>query len=194
MEPRIAEVARRIHALREDMNFSLAEMAEAAGVSIAEYKAAEGGETDLSFTFLYRCAEQLGVDMIDLLTGEAPHLTGYSLMRKGDGLSIRRREGFEYLHLAPNFKNKLCEPFLVTAPSREAEQNMPIALSRHVGQEFDFVISGQLRFAYEDHVEELAAGDALLYDSGRGHGMIATGGAPCTFLAIVLKDHDADTV
>ncbi len=26
-----------------------------------------------------------------------------------------------------------------------------------------------------------------MYDSGRGHGMIATGGEPCTFLAIVMK-------
>ena len=44
-----------------------------------------------------------------------------------------------------------------------------------------------MRFAYEDHIEELQAGDCLLYDSGRGHGMIAIGGEPCTFLAIVMK-------
>ena len=26
-----------------------------------------------------------------------------------------------------------------------------------------------------------------MYDSSRGHGMIATGGEPCTFLAVVMK-------
>lgn len=190
MEPNIKEVAGRIRALREDMDLTMQEMADATGRSVAEYAAQESGEHDLSFTFLYKCAERLGVDVIELLTGENPHLTGYSLTRAADGLSIKRRAGFEYLHKAPHFKGKLCEPFLVTAPYLEEEQNEPIHLSRHAGQEFDYILSGKMRFAYEDHVEELEAGDALLYDSGRGHGMIAIEGEPCTFLAIVIRPHE----
>ncbi len=192
MEPNIAEVAGRIRSLREDMDLTMQEMAEATGRTVAEYAEMESGEQDLSFTFLYRCAERFGVDMIELLTGEGPHLTGYSVVRSGEGLSIKRRAGFEYRHLAPTFKHKLCEPFFVTAPYKAEEQDLPIHLSRHGGQEFNYIVSGNMRFAYEGHVEELGAGDALLYDSGRGHGMIATGGAPCTFLAIVLKEHDAE--
>ena len=187
MEPNIKEVAGRIRALREDMEITMQEMAEATGRSVTEYAAQESGEKDLSFTFLYKCAKRLGVDVIELLTGENPHLSGYSLMRAGDGLSIKRRAGFEYLHKAPHFKNKLAEPFLVTAPYLEEEQNEPIHLSYHTGQELDFIISGKMRFAYEDHIEELEAGDLLMYDSGRGHGMIAIGGEPCVFLAVVLK-------
>ena len=141
----------------------------------------------LSFTFLYKCAEKFGVDVIELLTGENPHLTGYSLTREGAGLSIKRRAGFEYLHKAPHFRHKLAEPFVVTAPYLEEEQDVPVHLSRHEGQELDFIISGQMRFAYEDHEEILNPGDVVMYDSGRGHGMIATGGEPCMFLAIVMK-------
>ena len=125
--------------------------------------------------------------MIEILTGETPHLTGYSLVRAGEGLSIKRRAGFEYLHNAPEFKGKICEPFVVTAPYLEEEQDKPIHLSYHTGQELDFIISGKLRFSYEGRIEELEAGDLLLYDSGRGHGMIAIGGEPCVFLAIVMK-------
>ena len=192
MEPRIADIARRIRALREDSGFSAPEMAAAAGISQAEYAKVEAGEQDLSFTVLYRCAEKLGVDIVDLLTGEGPHLTGYSVVRAGHGLSMKRRAGFEYLHLAPNFRDKLAEPFLVTAPYREAEQDAPIALSVHVGQELDYVLSGQLKFAYEGHVEVLGPGDTVYYDSGRGHGMVATGGKECRFLAIVFKGHDGE--
>lgn len=192
MEPNIKEVVGRIQALREDCGFSLQDMADATGRSLEEYEAQESGEHDLSFTFLYKCAEKLGVDVIDLLTGESPHLSAYSLVRANEGLVIKRRAGFEYLHKAPHFKNKLCEPFFVTAPYVEEEQNKPIHLSKHAGQELDYVLSGKMRFAYENHVEELEAGDCLLYDSGRGHGMIAIGGEPCTFLAIVLKSEDAE--
>ena len=194
MEPRIADIAGRIRSLREDADLTLQEMAEASGLSVAEYSQVEAGEQDPTFTVLYRCAEKLGVDIVDLLTGEGPHLTGYSVVRAGSGLSMKRRAGFEYQHLAPTFKDKLAEPFFVTAPFSQAEQDAPITLSRHAGQEFDYIVSGTLRFAYEGHVEELAPGDALFYDSGRGHGMIATGGEPCTFLALVLRDRPDESL
>ena len=186
-DPNIKEVAQRIRMLREDCDFTMQEMAEATGRSVAEYAAQESGEQDLSFTFLYKCAKVLGVDVIELLTGETPHLKGYSLVRAGDGLSIKRRAGFEYLHKAPHLQNKLAEPFVVTAPYLAEQQDQPIHLSYHKGMELDFVISGHLRFAYEDHIEELGPGDTLMYDSGRGHGMIAIGGEPCVFLAIVMN-------
>lgn len=189
MEPNIKEVANRIRSLREDMDITMQEMADATGRSLAEYSAQEAGEQDFSFTFLYKCADRLGVDVIEILTGETPHLTGYSLTEAGDGLSIKRRAGFEYLHKAPHFRHKLAEPFLVTAPYSEEEQDAPIHLSYHEGQEIDYIISGHMRFAYEDRIEELGPGDFLMYDSGRGHGMIATGGEPCTFIAIVIKPH-----
>ena len=77
---------------------------------------------------------------------------------------------------------------LVVAPYSEEEQNAPIHLSHHSGQEFDYILSGSLRVEFEgggSHV--LHAGDCVYYDSGHGHGMIAVGGEDCQFLAIVLK-------
>ncbi len=190
MEPNYEEVAGRIRALREDMGLTMQEMAEATGRSLAEYEAQESGRQDLSFTFLYKSAAKLGVDPIELLTGEAPHLSGYTLTRAHEGLAIKRRAGLEYLHKAPHYRNKLAEPFLVTAEYQEELQNAPIHLSYHAGQELDYILEGHMRFQYEDHTEDLGPGDMLLYDSGRGHGMIATGGAPCKFLAVVLKPQD----
>ena len=193
-EPNIKEVAERIRLLREDCDLTMQEMADATGRTVAEYAAQESGEQDLSFTFLYKCAKVLGVDVIELLTGETPHLKGYSLVRAGDGLSIKRRAGFEYLHKAPHLGNKLAEPFVVTAPYLEEEQDKPIHLSYHKGMELDYIISGKLRFAYEENIEEVGPGDTLMYDSGRGHGMIAIGGEPCVFLAIVMNPESSEII
>lgn len=194
MTPDMKDVAARITALRKDSGFTTQEMADFTGRSVDEYEAQESGNEDMSFTFLYKCAEKLGVDVIELLTGESPHLEGYSLVRQGDGLSIRRRKDFEYLHKASHFKHKLVEPFLVTAPYDESEQDKPIHLSYHEGQEIDYVLSGKMRFAFEDHIEELEAGDMLMYDSSKGHGMIAIGGEPCTFLAFVVKPQRSEII
>ncbi|MBS5450531.1 MAG: cupin domain-containing protein [Coriobacteriia bacterium] len=188
MNPDVKEVAGRIRALREDLGITQEEMAQVTERSLAEYVAQESGEQDPSFSFLSKCAERLGVDMVELLTGESPRLARYAIMRAGDGVTIRRRSTLNYLHLAPYFKDRLCEPLLVTAPYDEAAQRQPIHHSFHAGQELDFIIKGSLRFVYEDHEEVLNEGDFVIHDSSRGHGMIATGGQDCTFLAIIIKE------
>lgn len=187
MDPRIPEIAERIRALREICGFEPEEVAEATGVSLDEYLAMESGTRDFGFTFLYKCAEKLGVDMIEIITGSNPHLTDFTMTKAGTGLPIKRRAGFNYFHLAATFKNKIAEPFLVQAPYIEEEQNAEIALSHHEGQEFDFILSGNLRFSHEGRIVDLGPGDSLFYDSGKGHGMIATSKEGCTFLAVVLK-------
>ena len=187
-EPDYKEVCGRIRTLREDMDITMQEMAEATGRTVAEYAAQESGETDPSFTFLHLCARRFGVDVVELLTGEAPHLTGYSLTRANDGLQIHRRESFQYLHKAPFFKNRFAEPFLVETPMEtEEDAKGPLHLSCHEGQEIDYILEGRMRFQYEDHEEILEAGDLIMYDSGRGHGMVALDGKPCKILAFVMS-------
>jgi len=190
MEFILTEIAQRIRALRDILGFSTEEMAQAAGCSAAEYKAAESGESDFSFTFLYKCAVKFGVDMVELVTGDNPHLSLCSIVRKGEGLPIKRRSDFNYYHLGYRLKNKLCEPFLVTAPYAEAEQAAPIPLSTHEGQEFNYVLQGSLKFEYEGRISVLQEGDSALYDSGNRHGMVAADGKDCLFLAIVLKPEE----
>ncbi len=187
MDNKIVEIAQRIRGLRDILGISEQEMAKKTDVSLDDYKMLENGESDFNFTFLYKCATIFGVDIIEILTGDKPKLGFYSITRKDKGLPIKRREGLTYQHLAPMFKNKLAEAFLVTAPFSEEAQQKEIALSTHEGQEFNYVLSGELKVVMEGHTELLCAGDSIMYDSSHGHGMIATGGEPCTFLAVVLK-------
>lgn len=194
MDENIKEISNRIRSMREDLDLSLQEMADATGRSVAEYAAQESGEEDLSFTFLYKCANIFGVDVIELLTGESPHLRGYSIVRNGEGLSIKRHAGFEYLHKAPHLSNKLAEPFLVTIPYVEEDQDKPIHLSYHKGQELDYIISGHLRFSYEGHTEDCGPGDTLMYDSSRGHGLLALDGEPVVLLAVVIEPSDKQVI
>ena len=190
--PKIPEIAERIRALRDMCGFTEAEMADAAGISEEEYARLESGTEDFGFTFLYKCAEKLGVDMIEIITGSNPRLTDFSMVKSGEGLPIKRREGFTYYHLAPTFKNKISEPFLVHAPFIPEEQNRDIDLSRHEGQECDYILSGTLRFSHEGRIVDVGPGDTLYYDSGKGHGMIATSREGCTFLAIVMRRGDSE--
>lgn len=188
MEVRLKEIAERIRTLREILELSDEGMAAACGLTVEQYREKEAGSEDFSFSFLLQCAEAMGVDMVELITGETPKLSRYSIVRSGQGLPIQRRKGFKYNHLAYLFRDKKCEPLLVVAPYSQEAQNAPIELSRHPGQEFDLVLQGSLKMLFEDREELLQEGDSVYYNSSCGHGMIATGGQDCTFLAVVLKE------
>lgn len=187
MENKIIEIAERIKGLREILEISIDDMSAYLGITKEEYLAHENGENDFSFTFLHKCAQKFNVDIVELLTGENPRLSFFAVTRKNHGLDIKRRKGFNYQHMAYNLKAKLAEPFIVTAPYSEEEQCKEIALSTHDGQEFDIVLKGTLKVRMENHIIELNEGDSIMYDSSHGHGMIATGGNDCEFLAVVIK-------
>jgi transcriptional regulator with XRE-family HTH domain len=187
MELIIKEIGLRLREMREILAISAEDMAEATGVSTDDYQLIEAGGSDFSFTFLHRAALRLNIDMTDLLTGESPHRSGYTLIRSGEGLPIERRAGFRYRNLAPFFRGRLAEPFHVTAPEIPDGESCQIVLGSHAGQEMDYILSGTLRVRIEQHEEYLRAGDTLYYDSGKPHGMVAVGG-PCMFLAFVITN------
>ena len=184
---KIKNIAERVKTLREIVGLSEEEMAQKTDVSLAEYKKLESGEADFGFTFIYKCAQTFRVDVTDIIEGQSPTLSSFTLTRKGDGMKIERRQGFVYNSLASLFKHRMAEPFLVRAPYLEEEQNTDIKLSTHVGQELDIIVKGSLKVQVGDHVEVMHAGDSIYYDSATPHGMIAVGGEECEFYAVVLS-------
>ena len=101
MENVLKDVASRIRTLREIREISVEEMATATGTTVEAYRALEEGNTDFSFTFIYKCAARLGVETVDLLAGESATLNAYCVNRAGNGLPIARRQGFSYNNIAP---------------------------------------------------------------------------------------------
>ena len=190
LKTQLGEVAERIKTMRDIMTLSEEEMAKCTGITVDEYRLCENGETDFSFTFIYKCANRFGVDPTDLIKGTSPTLSTYTVTRKGDGLPITRRHGFAYLNMAPLFKQKTCEPFSVTVPYSEVAEKVAIKLSAHEGQELNIVVKGSLKIQIGSHTEVLNAGDSVYYNSATPHGMIAIGGEECEFYALVLKSSE----
>lgn len=184
-EFKIREVAERIRAVRESVGLTSEEMAEKTGVSVYEYLAYEGGAKDFSFTFIYKFANATGVEITDLMEGESPKIYSYDITRKGGGLPIVRRKGMTYMRLAPKFRNKIGEPFMVTIPYVDENFRVPHPHT-HEGQELDIVVSGQLKVRIGDNEEILNEGDSIYYDSGEPHDEWAVGGKECKFYAVVF--------
>lgn len=121
MEKKILMIAERIRALREIMDVTAADMAKVTGVTEAEYLEYEKGMHDFTFSFLYSAANKLGIDIVDLMTGQTPTLSVCSFVKNGEGLKMERRKEYRYEHLAYIFKNKKMEPFLVTVEPKDTD-------------------------------------------------------------------------
>lgn len=183
MNDSIRSVVTRLKALREMSHISVEAMAEATGLTAAEYRECEEGQENLTLAFLVTCADFLNVDVSEIITGKSPRLNTYTVCRKGNGMPIKRREGFEYFHMASVLKNRLAEPCLVKVEHSEQE---PMVLTTHSGQEFDYVLKGTLKVCVNGHEEILHAGDSIYYSSTLPHGMAAVG-ENCEYLAIGIK-------
>ena len=184
---RIRQIPERIRDLREILAITPEQMAQETGLTVEQYLSCEAGEVDLSISFIHKCALRFGVDVSDLIEGKSPNLRTLSVIRSGNGTRVDRRSEFDYTNLAPLFRDKIAEPFLVRAQYNEENQNKPIKLSTHAGQEIDIVVKGKLKLVVGGITEILNPGDTALYNSSEPHGMIATGGEDCEFYAIVVK-------
>ncbi len=186
----LMEIALRIKELRDIMGWTTQEMAQKTEVSEEQYITFESANADIPFSFIHKCALAFDVELTELLEGRTAKLSTYTVTRKGKGQKTAKEDGIDITNLAPKFRDKIAEPYYVRYEYSAAQQNKPIHLSTHSGQEFDFVLSGSLKVQVGDHTEILHQGDSIYYNSSIPHGMIAVDGQDCVFCAVVLPGVD----
>ena len=182
MTEQLKEIGFRLSALRNIAEMTPEIFCEKTGVTAQELAAYEKGELDFSFSFLYNAARVLDVDVIDLMSGDSPRLSDWCIVRNGEGYAIDRRAAYKYSHLAFTFRDKKAEPFLVTVEPKDASPT----LHDHKGQEFNWMVSGRMRFYISSMEYILEPGDSVYFNASIPHAMQALDNSPAQFLAVVI--------
>ena len=179
MNNQVIQIAARIRELREILDVPQEALAQKIGVDIEEYKRYESAQDDIPIGVLYGVAAELRVDPTELLTGEAPRMDEYTIVRGGNGVSVERYPGYAFTSLAFNYKDRDMEPMIVTlSPNEEAE------LVTHGGQEFNYVLEGSIKVVIEGREFILNKGDSIYFNPALPHGQSAVGGQ-AKFLTII---------
>jgi len=176
----------RIKATRERRGFTLEELSERSGIDLQTLKDVEEGRTFLPIGQLIRLSKALSLRMSDFIaTGEEP----FTIVRMDQrrkfarfGEVKRTGHGYEYESLAPNKKDRVMEPFIVTLYPAAADEP-----SAHDGQEFIYVLEGEMEVIIGEHRDVLRPGDAVYYDSTTSHLVKATGDKPVKILAVLTS-------
>ncbi len=86
MSEQLQQIAERIRELRGIAGISPESLAKEIGVSAETYRGFESGGADIPIGVLYEVAAFFKVELNELLTGEAPRLHKYQVVRAGTGV------------------------------------------------------------------------------------------------------------
>jgi transcriptional regulator with XRE-family HTH domain len=166
------QIPGRIKELREILEISALDMAADTGIPPETYARYESGELDIPISVLYHIAGRLNIDVTVLITGEDPKMASAAVCRKDKGVQIERYPGYEFSSLAYNFKGRTMEPLLVFLDSARPAA----AQVSHSGQEFNYVVEGQVKVTVGKAEYILSQGDSIYFDARLPHGQSAVNG------------------
>ena len=182
MNEKVAHIPQRIKELREILEISALDMAKETNIPFDTYSKFESGELDIPISVLYAIALHLDTDVTVLLTGEEARMDSAAVCRKGKGVQIERYPGYEFSSLAYNFKNRTMEPLLVQLDSTKPQAE-PVS---HSGQEFNFVVEGQIKITVGKTEHILSSGDSIYFDARLPHSQSAVNGT-AQFITIIQE-------
>lgn len=161
-------VGEKIKSLRESKKMTREELAQNAGLDIVLIENIEDN-TDLpALAILIKIARALGVRPGTFLDGQEK--LGPVICRNGQQNECASfsthvpgtQRHMDYYSLSRSKANRHMEPFMIhIAPSDPSTYE----LSSHEGEEFIYVISGNIEINYGNETYKLSEGDTIYYDS-----------------------------
>ena len=180
------DVGERILKIREEKNLTLDEISKMTGFDVAFLSKIENKELQPQLGTVIKLSKALDSAFGRLVSGVGDKL--YSVTRKNERRTISRstskkgqRAVYTYKSLAPDVKGRHMEAFLV-----QLEEDPEKETSLHEGEEFIFVLDGEVVLEIGKDRYELEPGDSAYYLSTTAH-HIASKKGKATILAVMYE-------
>ncbi|CTQ55318.1 HTH-type transcriptional regulator SinR [Roseibium album] len=180
-------LGKMIREARLQKGWTLEEAGKAAGIGRSTLSKIENNQTRPSFDIVRRLTKALDLRTPQLFVQSGPSdISGRrDVTLTGQG---EPQDTPTYSHelLCTELTSKRMFPYISTIKARDVSEFE--AWIRHRGEEFMYVISGELTL-FTEHYRPLAlkTGDSVYYDSGMGHGCISTSEEDAKVLWVSLE-------
>ena len=180
----------KIKGIRESRNLSVEEIAESSGLTVDQINSIENDENLPSLGPLIKIARAMGVRLgtfMDDNDALGPVICRAKDREKESSISfsngaVDARKHMEYHPLAQQKAGRHMEPFVIDInPEDKTEFN----LSAHEGEEFIYVMNGEVEIEYGKEKYTLHEGDSIFYDSIVKHHVHGAPGKSAQILAVV---------
>jgi len=152
----------RIRKLREAHNWTPATLAEATGQTPEFIAQVERDEASPPVAFLLRLATSLGIDPATFLSREEKT----QLRDQRAQAFVKRTQNYSYQNLTPGAEHDHLRAFLITIDPKQIHK--PVAY-KHEGEEFIFVLAGDLEITLGSKNHLLHPGESLHFNSDTPH-------------------------
>ncbi len=190
-----------IRALRLGKGLTLAQVSERTGLAVSTLSKLEIGSVSLSYDKLMLISKGLGVDMASLVdpkpqVARTPGLAAgrRAVQRAGEGTLVET-QSYRQTYLATELLNKKMTPMFVEIRARTMDEFSREfgGLISHPGEEFTYVVEGELDFHSELYAPvRLRAGDSIYFDSEMGHAYLKASEAPCRLVCSCTPRGEGD--
>ena len=181
-------LGQKIKNLRQRKGLSLQVVAEKAGLSEPVLMQIEGEVVAPPVATLLKIAKALNVNIGYFFQDQDAEKRAVVVPKSERKRVFRRihedpsKVGYYYESLAYPKADKHMEPFHVTFEVKNKED---LIFFNHKGEEFIYVLEGQLEFSYEDETYALGPGDSLYFDASLPHAFRAVGKKAATAIDVI---------
>lgn len=199
--PTQARIGRAIRHHRRKLGLSLAELAARLGVATSTLSKLENGLLPITFQRLDSISGALSIEMSALLADvpqegslpSADHPPAAPREKFGSRRSVTRADtaipvegGVYTLYFhGTDLLEKRVQPAVAEIHITDIKEYGPY--TRHSGEEFNFVLTGELDFHTDIYAPiRLKAGDSVYFDAEMGHAHTKVGSGKCTILAVLI--------
>lgn len=181
-------VGNKIKQLRESRNLSIEQLAEKSNTHKMFIEQLESEQLVPSIAPLLKIARGLDVQLSKFLDDEP--IAKAVVARAGQpqtemefsGLGPHSISTLEFHPLAKNKKGRHMEPFVIDVHPSVPEE---CTFSFHEGEEFIYVLDGEIEVLHGDERHVLGVGDSIYYDSMTPHQVKTAGDHEARILAVI---------
>ncbi|MDI9219515.1 helix-turn-helix domain-containing protein [Pantoea sp. EA-12] len=180
----------RIKTIRQARELTLEQVAELSSVSISSLSKIEKGQVSASFDTIAKIASAFDYSLAELFADELPHQPVESVAIQGRRTYTLAGKGlaftnpyFRYEVHAAELLVKGMIPVVMEIETRELPP--PEAWSQHAGEEFIYVLAGEVMLHTQLYAPlRLAQGDSAYIDSTMRHTFVRLSEAPASLISI----------
>ena len=160
-------IGNKIKDLRDSANLSIEEMAINIGVNTSQLELIESNQISPTLSMLMKISRVFGIRLGTILDGtedNSPTVCNHSHMQptistSNDNTDIR--EHLNFYSLAKNKSDRNMEPLIIDVQYLDDTNKM----SNHEGEEFMYVLEGEIKITYGTDTYNLKKGESIYYDS-----------------------------
>ena len=176
------DLGSRVRELRKARDWTLEQAAQQAGLARSTLSKIENGQMSPTYDALKKLAVGLGISVPQLFTPPSKgQVNGRMSVTRNGEETTQLTTTYEHALLAESLTTKKMLPYRARIRARKMEDFD--GWVRHDGEEFLYVLTGQIRL-YTEFYEpvELRRGDSAYYDASMGHNVVSISPEDATIL------------